>query len=78
MEGEEHVGGIHWVGDQQGHGHGGVVHELEVNKNSPQQQFTTTVHNNSSQQQFTTTANNNSKQQLNYYGKDVKTFKEKS
>ena len=29
-EGEEHVGGVHWVGEQQGdgHGHGGVVHEL--------------------------------------------------
>ena len=29
-EGEEHVGGVHWVGEQQvdGHGHGGVIHEL--------------------------------------------------
>ena len=54
---EEHVGGVHWVGEYQGngHGHGGVVHELEVNNYSQQEQPTTTVHNNSSQQQCTTT-----------------------
>ena len=59
-EGEEHVGGVHWVGELQGEGHGGVVHELEVNNSSQQQQFTTTVHNNSAQQHCTTAVHNNS------------------
>ena len=62
-EGEEHVGGVHWVGELQGEGHGGIVHELKVNNNGQQQQSPTTVNNNSPQQQSTTTVHNNSPQQ---------------
>ena len=62
-EGEEHVGGVYWVGELREERHGGVVQELEVNNNRKQQQSTTTVHNNSAQQQCTTTVHNNSAQQ---------------
>ena len=44
-EGEEHVGGVHWVGELQGEGHSGIVHEVEVNNNSQQQQSPSSVFN---------------------------------
>ena len=56
-EGEEPVGGVHWVGEP-GEGHGTC---WSSNNDSYQQQLTTASHNNNSyQQQLTTASHNNS------------------